>query len=93
MPRSEHHRFRSSLVTHNIIVAGHRTSVRLEPVIWDALYGIARHQGSNVNDLVSDIHQRRAASSLTAAIRAYVVAYLLTKLSDPLPIRVASRPF
>src|SRR5438477_11155763 len=65
----------SSLVIHNVVVAGHRTSVRLEPVMWEALQEIARRQETNINQLVTEIDRRRNSSSLTAAIRVYIVAF------------------
>ena len=65
----------SSLVIHNIVVAGQRTSVRLEPVMWEALQEIARQQETNINQLVTEIDRRRNSSSLTAAIRVYIVDF------------------
>jgi len=65
----------SSLVIRNIVVAGHRTSVRLEPVMWDALLEIARQRETNVNRLVTEIDRQRNSSSLTAAIRVYIVDF------------------
>lgn len=65
----------SSLVIRNIVVGGHRTSVRLEPVMWDALLEIARLQQTNVNQLVTEIDRQRYSSSLTAAIRVYIVDF------------------
>jgi predicted DNA-binding ribbon-helix-helix protein len=69
---------RSSLVIRNIVVGGHRTSVRLEPVMWDALLEIARQRQTNVNQLVTEIDRQREASSLTAAIRVYIVDFYRT---------------
>jgi predicted DNA-binding ribbon-helix-helix protein len=66
---------RASLVPRNVVVAGRRTSVRLEPVMWQALREIAARERCSVNDLVTGIDRRRADSGLTAAIRAYIVAY------------------
>ena len=66
---------RSSLVIRNIVVAGHRTSVRLEPAMWEALLEIARLQQTNINQLVTEIDRQRDASSLTAAIRVYIVDF------------------
>ena len=75
--QSERESVRSALLSHNVYVAGHRTSVRLEPVIWRALQDIARQQKVTVHDLVSDIDRRRTVSGgLSSAIRAYVVVYL-----------------
>ena len=65
----------SSLAIHNVVVAGHRTSVRLEPVMWEALHDIARQQRVTVHDLVTAIDRQRSESSLTAAIRVYIVNY------------------
>jgi predicted DNA-binding ribbon-helix-helix protein len=66
------------LVPRNITIAGHRTSVRLEPTIWEALQEISQNRQLNINDLISEIDQDRSASSLTSAIRVYVVEYLRT---------------
>lgn len=65
----------SSLVIRNIVVAGRRTSVRLEPVMWEALLEITRQQETNVNQLVTEIDRQRNSSSLTAAIRVYIVDF------------------
>ena len=65
----------SSLVIHNIVVGRHRTSVRLEPVMWDALQDIAHQLRRTMHDLVTDIDRERTASSLTAAIRVYIVDF------------------
>ena len=65
----------SSLVIHNIVVGGHRTSVRLEPAMWEALADIARHRQQTLRDLVTEIERDRTASSLTAAIRVYIVDF------------------
>src|ERR1700733_2345692 len=65
----------SSLTIRNVVVAGRRTSVRLEPLMWDALRDIARDRDIAVNDLVTEIDRRRSASSLTAAIRVYIVDF------------------
>src|SRR5262245_50716760 len=65
----------SSLVIHNVVVGGHRTSVRLEPVMWDALHDIARQQQMGMHQLVTTIDRERTTSSLTAAIRVYIVDF------------------
>ncbi len=73
--RRTHDNAPSSLVIHNVVVGAHRTSVRLEPVMWDALQDIANQQHVTVHDLVTDIDRERSASSLTAAIRVYIVDF------------------
>jgi predicted DNA-binding ribbon-helix-helix protein len=65
----------SSLTIRNIVVGGHRTSVRLEPVMWEALREIARAQAVAINELVTEIDRRRDGISLTAAIRVHIVDF------------------
>src|SRR5216683_5698306 len=64
-----------SSAIRNVVVAGHRTSARLEPAMWEALRDIAGRQGRTVNELVTEIAQTRTIPNLTAAIRVYVVEY------------------
>jgi predicted DNA-binding ribbon-helix-helix protein len=70
------------LIHRHIYVDGHRTSVRLEAVFWETLRGIARQQDVSVHYLVSVINRNRVASSLTSAIRTYVVTYLIAQGPD-----------
>lgn len=88
----------SSLVIRNVVVAGHRTSVRLEPTMWDALHDIARCMGVPIHEVVTQIDRHRTASSLTAAIRVYIVEFyrqaaaavaapLQPPLAQPMPLR------
>ena len=65
----------STLAIHNVVVGGHRTSVRLEPLMWEALREIARLRNLGLNELVTRIDRERDASSLTAAIGVYIVDY------------------
>ncbi|HYM73056.1 MAG TPA: ribbon-helix-helix domain-containing protein [Stellaceae bacterium] len=65
----------SSLTIRNIVVAGHRTSVRLEPVMWEALRDIARAEQVALNELVTAIDEHRDGLNLTAAIRVYIVDF------------------
>jgi predicted DNA-binding ribbon-helix-helix protein len=65
----------SSLAMYNVVVGRHRTTVRLEPAMWDALNDIARRRQVTVDALVTEIDRRRAAPGLTAAIRAYIVGF------------------
>jgi predicted DNA-binding ribbon-helix-helix protein len=68
----------SSLVIRNVVVAGHRTSVRLEPMMWEALRDIAQQRDKSLHEIVTEIDRIRTASSLTAAIRVYIVAFYRT---------------
>jgi len=65
----------------NVYVDGRRTTVRLEPIVWETLREIGNAQGVSVHDLVTDIDHRRATKNLSAEIRAYVVGYLLGRVA------------
>ena len=82
----------SSLVIRNVVVAGHRTSVRLEPVMWEALQDIARQQQLTIHDLVTRIDRERTASSLTAAIRVYIVDFYRAAAPHPEPAETLTAP-
>jgi len=73
------HDERERLPLCTVYVDGHRTTVRLEPIIWDALQKIANEQKVSVHQLVSDIDRQRTTRNLSSAIRTYVVAALLAK--------------
>ena len=63
-------------VKHSILVAGHRTSISLEPVFWQLLRRAAGEQGRSANDLVTDIDRTRQGN-LSSAIRVYLVTLFL----------------
>lgn len=65
----------SSLIPRNINVSGRRTSVRLESAMWAALRDIAARRGATIDQLASEIDATRTASSLTAAIRIFIVEF------------------
>lgn len=65
------------LINRNVTVNGRRTSIRLEPEMWDALEEIAKREGVRVSDVVSriDRHARLSGSGLTARVRVFVLGY------------------
>lgn len=66
----------TSLIGRNIRVDGHRTSVRLEPAMWNAFHEIGRREDRSIDDLASDIARiKKDETSLTAAIRVFIMAY------------------
>jgi predicted DNA-binding ribbon-helix-helix protein len=60
----------------SVLIAGHQTSISLEPVFWSALELAARDRGVPVNALVAEIDADRldAANTpnLTSAIRQWL---------------------
>ena len=75
-PMTEDKMDRSSLVSRNVTIGVHRTSIRLEPDMWNALREICRREHVTIHDIASVVSVRKAVNtSLTAAIRVFVMAY------------------
>ena len=73
----------SSLISKNITVAKHRTSVRLEPEMWQGLMEICRRERANLHEVCSTIAQYKSEdTSLTAAIRVFTMAYFRTAATE-----------
>ncbi|HXZ01992.1 MAG TPA: ribbon-helix-helix domain-containing protein [Stellaceae bacterium] len=72
----------STLINRNVTVGGRRTSMRLEPAMWDALQQLCRREGKTLNELVTEIDRQRSESSLTAAIRVYLLRYFCAAATD-----------
>ena len=67
----------SELQKHSVTIAGHRTSVTLEAIFWEALRGIAKRRQTTIAQLIVEIDRRRgedkAAPNLSSAIRVFVL--------------------
>ena len=55
----------------SLTIAGHRTSVSLEPVFWGALRQAAKEEGQSVASLVAEIDEART-TALSSAIRVWL---------------------
>lgn len=60
----------------SVLIAGHRSSVSLEPEFWDALKVIATDRGLSLNALVSEIDAARTRRNLSSALRVHVLQTL-----------------
>lgn len=68
---------------HSLTLAGHRTSVSLEPAFWEAFRAIAARKGQALNALASEIDATRGLDiGLASAIRLYVLKDLQTELAQ-----------
>jgi len=60
----------------SVLIAGHATSISLEPIFWTALEAAARERGCRVNALVAEIDAARLDAdqppNLTSAIRQWL---------------------
>jgi len=63
-------------VKRSIMIAGHATSISLEPIFWDALRDAAMNEGVPVSALVARIDAARIEqddpSNLASAIRTWL---------------------
>lgn len=67
---------KSSLISRNITVFGRRTSIRLEPEMWQALTEISDREECTVHDLCTLVGiRKKVETSLTAAIRVFIMLY------------------
>ena len=67
---------KTTLISRNITVDQKRTSVRLEPEMWNSLYDIANREGCSIHDICTLINLRKnPKTSLTAAIRVFLMLY------------------
>jgi predicted DNA-binding ribbon-helix-helix protein len=57
----------------SVSIAGHRTSISIEPEFWETLALLARHQKRSVAALVAEIDNNRAGRNLSSAIRVWVL--------------------
>ncbi|SMQ69963.1 Ribbon-helix-helix domain-containing protein [Devosia lucknowensis] len=56
-------------------IAGHRTSIALEPEFWDALEAIASERQLSLASLVREIDETRTTTNLSSAVRLAVLAW------------------
>ena len=58
---------------HSLTLAGHRTSVSLEPEFWEQFARLAHQDGRSVTDLAAEIDAGRGDQGLASAIRLFVL--------------------
>jgi predicted DNA-binding ribbon-helix-helix protein len=60
----------------SVLIAGHQTSISLEPIFWLALEAAARERGMPLNALVAEVDAARLHSerppNLTSALRQWL---------------------
>ena len=60
----------------SLTIAGHSTSLSLEPEFWDALKKAADEDKKSVAALVGEIDQGRESHNLSSAIRVWILKRL-----------------
>ena len=65
----------SRLVNRNVVAERGRTSMRLEPELWDALSEICEREGQDMSTLVRQVEAAGHAGGRTSAIRVFILNY------------------
>ena len=65
----------SRLVNRNVVAERGRTSMRLEPELWEALLEICGREGEDMSSLVRKVEQHGHAGGRTSAVRVFVMSY------------------
>lgn len=66
----------SSLVLKNVVVNGSRTSMRLEPAMWNALAEISHREKLTQNQICGLVNSHKAeGTTLTSAMRVFIMDY------------------
>ncbi len=65
----------SRLVNRNITAAAGRTSMRLEPEIWDALREICLRENKELREVIRTLEGTASGGGRTSAVRVHVVQY------------------
>jgi predicted DNA-binding ribbon-helix-helix protein len=60
-----------SLIKGSVTIAGHRTSLSLEPVFWTALRAATAERGIPLNALIAEIDEART-TNLSSAVRVWL---------------------
>ncbi|TQF77752.1 ribbon-helix-helix domain-containing protein [Elioraea sp. Yellowstone] len=66
---------RSTLVNRNIVAERGRTSMRLEPELWDALAEICRRERTSPSELCRRLERSGLSGGRTSAMRVFIVQY------------------
>ncbi len=66
---------------HSVVIAGHATSITLEPEFWAQLKHIAKTRSLSLAALIAEIDQSRTRN-LSAALRVYVLDFVLSARSN-----------
>ena len=73
----------AALVKRSVSLAGHRTSLALEPEFWRVLEAMAAARSLSLAGLVAEIDGARGAQPLASACRLAALAHALSAHEQP----------
>lgn len=65
----------SRLVNRNVVAESGRTSMRLEPELWEALSEICQREAQDLDTLVRQVDAARHRGGRTSAVRVFILNY------------------
>jgi predicted DNA-binding ribbon-helix-helix protein len=75
----------SRLINRNVLTERGRTSMRLEPELWDALREISVREHQNIHGLVRHIEALGYRGGRTSAVRVFVLQYFRAAANEASP--------
>jgi predicted DNA-binding ribbon-helix-helix protein len=73
----------SRLINRNVVAERGRTSMRLEPELWDALLEICQRERRDMSQLVRAIEEVGHSGGRTSAVRVFVLEYFRAAATEP----------
>lgn len=72
----------SRLINRNVIAKRGRTSMRLEPELWEALMEISDREGQDLSSLVRKVETHEHPGGRTSAVRVFVLKYFRSAATE-----------
>lgn len=80
------------LLSKNVRIRGRRTSVRLEPEMWDALQEVAGLEDCSIHDLCTAVEELRdPEASFTGALRVFLMEYFRNAAKSSRPVSLIQK--
>lgn len=72
----------SRLINRNVIAERGRTSMRLEPELWDRLTEICEREAQDMSTLVRQIEAAGHSGGRTSAVRVFILEYIYAATTE-----------
>ena len=69
-------------VKRSIEIAGHKTSISLEPLFWDLLLAVADEEGVPINAIVARIDAERIRAKTPPGLAGAIRVWLAARFND-----------
>lgn len=69
-------------IKRSVEIAGHKTSISLEPLFWDMLRQAAEAEGVPINALVARIDVERMTADVPPGLAGAIRLWLVSKLAE-----------